>query len=104
MYDKFPVTEGHTLIIPKHHVESLFMLSENDAVSLTRMIREVKDIIDKKYKPKGYNIGINEGRAAGRTIDHLHIHLIPRYEGDMEDPTGGVRHVIPEKGNYKKNS
>jgi len=100
IYDEFPVSDGHVLLIPKRHVESFFDITKDEQDDFFELIKNVKEIVDRKFNPDGYNIGINEGRAAGRTIDHLHIHLIPRYKGDVEDPVGGVRNVIPGKGDY----
>ena len=100
IYDKYPVNIGHVLIISKRHVEDYFDLDEKEIESISKMVIEVKKILDIKYNPQGYNIGFNVGKEAGQTIDHVHIHVIPRYTGDMDDPTGGVRHVIPEKGKY----
>ena len=98
--DAYPVSEGHTLIIPKEHVETYFDLSDSQKESLHYAIEDVKRILDEKYHPQGYNIGINCGVVAGQTIPHCHIHIIPRYEGDVENPRGGVRGVIPFKQNY----
>lgn len=100
IWDGFPVSMGHALIVPKRHVESLFELTDEELKSAYELIVNTKVILDYKYSPNGYNIGINEGRAAGRTIDHAHIHIIPRYDGDMDDPRGGVRGVIPDKRIY----
>lgn len=98
--DEYPVTPGHCLVVPKRHVESLFELTDEELKDLYSVIVDVKNIICNILSPDGFNIGINEGRAAGRTVDHAHIHIIPRYNGDMEDPRGGVRGVIPEKQKY----
>ena len=100
VFDGYPVSKGHTLIIPKEHVESYFDLSDAKKESLHYAIEEVKNYLDAKYHPQGYNIGINCGKAAGQTIPHCHIHVIPRYDGDVENPRGGVRGVIPSKQNY----
>lgn len=100
IYDENPVTEGHALIFPKKHIESFFDLNKEEIVELYDLIKEVKKLVDQAYKPDAYNVGINNGQAAGRTIHHLHVHLIPRYEGDVENPRGGVRHIIPGKGDY----
>lgn len=102
IFDKFPVSKGHTLIIPKRHVSSYFQLSLNEQISCNLLINEVKKYLDKKYKPDGFNIGINIGESAGQTINHVHIHLIPRYKNDIPNPIGGVRNVIPLKGDYTK--
>lgn len=99
-YDKFPANPGHCEIIPKKHLQSFFSLNQKQITECYRLIKKVKKLIDKKFKPHSYNIGVNEGEAAGRTIHHLHIHLIPRYTGDVKNPRGGVRNVIPGKGNY----
>ena len=102
IYDEFPVSDGHVLIIPKRHVESIFDITREELEDLFDLIRKVRELVDRKYSPDGYNIGVNEGYAAGKTIDHLHIHLIPRYIGDVENPVGGVRNVIPGKGDYTR--
>lgn len=98
--DSFPVSEGHTLIIPKRHVQSFFELHAIEKAAVLQALDEAKEALDKEFSPDGYNIGINDGEAAGQTVMHLHIHLIPRYKGDTEDPRGGVRHVFPEKAKY----
>lgn len=98
--DKFPVSSGHLLIIPKPHIVSFFELSDEQLVSLYSLLKEAKLLIQTKYYPDGYNIGVNEGEVAGRTVHHLHIHLIPRYQGDITDPRGGIRNVIPDQGNH----
>ena len=100
IYDKYPVTEGHILIITKSHVKDYFSSSDDEKEAMLTLMEECKDILDEKYKPDGYNIGLNCGVEAGQTIMHLHMHLIPRYEGDIDDPTGGVRGVIPDKRVY----
>jgi diadenosine tetraphosphate (Ap4A) HIT family hydrolase len=94
--DKYPVTEGHLLYVPKYNTVSVLMDAFEDAVRYGKSQVEI-GIWD------GFNVGFNYGYAAGQTVEWPHVHLIPRRKGDMEDPTGGVRHVIPEKGNYKKN-
>ncbi|MFW6298338.1 MAG: HIT family protein [Bacillota bacterium] len=99
--DGFPVNEGHALIIPKRHVASYFDLNEAEKVSAYKALDATKEILDEKFSPDGYNIGVNVGKAAGQTVHHVHIHLIPRYRGDIDDPTGGVRGVIPSKQKYR---
>ena len=99
-YDKYPVFPGHLLIISKRHISSIFHATEEDIAALWKLVRDAKDHLDQKYSPDGYNIGINDGVLAGQTVMHLHIHVIPRYSGDMADPKGGVRGVIPEKQKY----
>ena len=98
--DGFPVTNGHTLIIPRRHVGSFFEIDASERDALMELLEEAKRRLDKEFKPDGYNIGINDGAAAGQTVPHLHIHLIPRYAGDRGDPRGGVRWIIPEKADY----
>lgn len=93
--DNFPATPGHVEIVPKRHVESFFDLSEPEVLDAYALIRIVEKTISAQYGPGGYTIGINEGRVAGRSVDHLHIHLIPRHEGDVPDPRGGIRRVVP---------
>lgn len=93
-YDEFPVSRGHALIIPRKHVVSFFDLKNEEVIELFSLMKKAKEIIQKEYSPDGFNIGINDGEAAGRTIHHLHIHLIPRYKGDVEKPRGGIRHLI----------
>jgi len=98
--DGYPVTLGHTLIIPRMHVSSLFQLDVDEQSKLFILMNKAKNILDNEFSPDGYNIGINDGVAAGQTIQHLHIHLIPRYKGDQGDPRGGVRLIFPHKAKY----
>lgn len=98
--DAYPVSPGHTLIIPKRHIGSFFELSADERHDLLALLDSAKAELDQEFKPQAYNIGINDGAAAGQTVAHLHIHLIPRYEGDRPDPRGGVRWIIPEKADY----
>jgi diadenosine tetraphosphate (Ap4A) HIT family hydrolase len=100
IWDGFPVSPGHALIIPKEHLPDWFEASSALQRELSNAIDDVKIAIERVHRPDGYNVGFNAGRAAGQTIDHLHVHVIPRYKGDVLDPRGGVRHVIPSKGNY----
>jgi diadenosine tetraphosphate (Ap4A) HIT family hydrolase len=100
MFDKFPVSNGHTLIIPKKHFSDYFELSFKEQSACWFMLNKVKEILTKKFSPDGFNVGININEAAGQTVPHVHIHLIPRFEGDVKEPRGGVRGVIPEKRNY----
>lgn len=99
-YDGFPVTPGHTLIIPKRHVSSYFNLRQEELLNINELSFTCKNILQKKYTPDGFNVGVNVGKSAGQSIFHCHIHLIPRYIGDVANPRGGVRGVIPEKQNY----
>jgi superfamily II DNA or RNA helicase/diadenosine tetraphosphate (Ap4A) HIT family hydrolase len=100
LWDGFPVTEGHALLIPVRHVPTWFDASAEERRELTESIDIVREIIERRYRPDGFNIGINVGQAGGQTVFHLHVHVIPRYRGDVPDPRGGVRHVIPAKANY----
>lgn len=100
MLDKFPVSNGHTLIIPKKHCADYFDLTFKEQSACMFMLNFVKKILMKEFKPDGFNIGINIGESAGQTVPHVHIHLIPRYKGDVKEPRGGVRGVIPEKREY----
>lgn len=99
--DGFPVTEGHALVIPKRHVEDYFGLTREELIAcddLLRQLRETEMAGDPSIQ--GFNIGMNAGAVAGQTVFHCHIHLIPRRQGDVENPRGGVRHLIPGKGHY----
>jgi len=100
IYDKFPVNDGHALIIPKRHCSDYFELSFREQAACIFMLNKVKEIVSTRFKPDGFNVGINVGEKAGQTVNHVHIHLIPRYKGDVEDSRGGVRGVIPEKQKY----
>jgi diadenosine tetraphosphate (Ap4A) HIT family hydrolase len=101
--DAYPVSPGHTLVIPRRHVRSLFELSNDEQAALLALLDAAKVQLEAEFRPAGYNIGINDGPAAGQTIGHLHIHLIPRYSGDQTDPRGGVRWIFPEKADYWTN-
>ena len=100
IYDKYPVGKGHMLFIPKRHVKDFFDITKEEREAIFDLRDEGKKLLDEKYSPDSYNVGINCGEHAGQTIMHVHVHLIPRYIGDMKDPTGGVRGVIPEKMKY----
>src|SRR5690349_9958586 len=102
IHDKYPVSPGHTLVIPKRLVSSWFDASAEEQEALMRLVAEVKAKLESESRPTpdGYNIGINVGETAGQTVMHLHVHVIPRYRRDLDDPRGGVRYVIPSKGNY----
>lgn len=100
IFDGFPVNEGHALIIPKRHTANYFDLTLEEQKDGIELLNRVKLIVQEKYNPAGFNVGININEAAGQTVSHVHIHLIPRYEGDVEEPRGGVRGVIPERRNY----
>jgi diadenosine tetraphosphate (Ap4A) HIT family hydrolase len=100
IFDKYPVSEGHALIIPKRHVANYFELSFKEQSACWLVLNRAREIIQENYQPQGFNIGVNIGYVAGQTVHHVHIHLIPRYEGDVPAPEGGVRGVIPGKQKY----
>ena len=100
--DNYPVTEGHTLVITRRLVATWFDATPDEQRAVLALMDEVKSGLDRTLKPDGYNVGFNAGEAAGQTVPHLHVHVIPRYAGDMDDPRGGVRHVLPARGNYKR--
>jgi diadenosine tetraphosphate (Ap4A) HIT family hydrolase len=131
LFDPNPVSSGHSLVVPKRHVDSLFDLTDQEWIELKPAIQEAitiiestnlkkiyqeqiasdaseksksfcREVLRQKGKPSAYNIGVNNGEAAGRTIHHLHIQIIPRYKGDVQDPIGGIRNIIPNKGNYQE--
>ena len=99
--DAYPITKGHTLIIPKRHVESFDQISVQELQEMMLdSLYKAKLEIDLEYSPDGYNIGINDGAVAGQTVNHLHLHIIPRYKGDCPDPRGGIRWIMPNKAKY----
>lgn len=98
--DGFPVSPGHALIAPRRHVGSFFAASAAEREALLQLLDAAKAVLDREFAPAAYNIGINDGAAAGQTVAHLHIHLIPRYPGDRPDPRGGVRWILPDKAKY----
>tara|TARA_B100000953_G_C17888174_1_gene380335 strand:+ start:193 stop:570 length:378 start_codon:yes stop_codon:yes gene_type:complete len=99
--DGYPVTEMHSLIIPKRHIQDYFDLTKEELIACDQLIRSLKDeISNSDNSVNGFNIGINSGETAGQTIFHCHIHLIPRRTGDVDNPRGGVRNIIPGMGNY----
>jgi len=100
IYDGYPISQGHALIIPKRHASSFFELNEEEQLALLSLLTETRKILLVEHNPDGFNIGINDGAAAGQTVMHLHIHLIPRYAGDQPDPRGGVRWIFPDKAAY----
>lgn len=102
IYDAFPVSKGHSLIIPKRIVFSVFDLDNEEYNNIFYLLKKVKKILFDKFKPDAFNIGINNGTDAGQTIDHAHIHIIPRYKGDLKDPRGGIRNILPDNSGYIK--
>ncbi len=97
-YDRFPVSPGHILIIPRRHVASYFALSFDEQAACWHLVNEARALIDAQHAPQGYNVGVNVGAAAGQGVWHVHIHLIPRYRGDVAEPLGGVRNILPRRG------
>lgn len=98
--DHYPVSPGHLLIIPKEHTENWFTAREEVRLDMMQALHHLKSRLDLEYHPQGYNFGANCGEIAGQTVMHLHLHLIPRYKNDMENPRGGIRGVIPSKQKY----
>ena len=98
--DAFPVSKGHSLVIPKRHISSIFDATEDELVHTFKLVAETRALLNDQYKPQGLNVGINDGVAAGQTVMHVHLHLIPRYQGDQSDPRGGVRWIFPDKAKY----
>lgn len=99
-YDNYPVSRGHVLLIPKRHVDTLFQLNQDELNDAFYLLLKVRQMIQLEFGPDGFNVGVNIGAAAGQTIAHLHIHVIPRYVGDVQNPRGGVRGVIPGRRDY----
>lgn len=99
-FDDFPVNKGHLEIIPKRHVKDWWETTKEERIAMFDLLDEAKKIVDEMYHPDGYNVGMNLGEQAGQTVMHLHIHLIPRYAGDIPNPKGGIRAVIPDKKLY----
>ncbi|NHA14137.1 HIT family protein [Thioalkalivibrio sp. XN279] len=104
LWDAFPVSDGHALVITRRHVPTWFEATPEEQAAVTRGIEIARQEIEKTRQPDGYNVGFNGGKAAGQTVFHLHVHVIPRFRGDVEDPRGGVRHVIPGRAVYEKAS
>ena len=100
LWDRYPVSPGHALLIPRRHVADWFDATPEEQQALTQAITTARQEVEKHHTPDAWNIGINGGEAAGQTVFHLHVHLIPRYKGDHEDPRGGVRLIFPNQSNY----
>jgi ATP adenylyltransferase len=98
--DSFPVSEGHALVIPNRHVASIWEMTDAEYTDAFNLVRRVKHLLQELFDPQGFNIGVNCGEAAGQTVFHAHIHIIPRYAEDVPNPRGGVRNIIPGKGSY----
>ena len=102
LLDAFPVTEGHTLVVPRHHVASIYELPGDEQSAIWALVAEVRVKLFAEYRPDGFNIGLNDGVAAGQTVMHAHIHVIPRRKGDVPDPRGGVRWIMANRAKYWK--
>ena len=102
IYDGFPVSEGHALVVPKKQVISIFDLEVDEYYQCFDLVKKITILLKNKFKVEAFNIGINNGLDAGQTIAHAHIHIIPRYQGDLKDPRGGVRNILPDKSGYLK--
>lgn len=98
--DAYPVSPGHRLIIPNRHVATWFEARGDEQAAILGAIEKARELIERDHRPDGYNIGMNAGEAAGQTVPHLHLHVIPRYAGDVPDPRGGVRWVVPDEAAY----
>ena len=98
--DGYPVSPGHTLVVPRRHMASASEATAEEFAAIWSLLMEARAALEHELEPDGFNVGINDGRAAGQTVMHLHVHLIPRFAGDSPDPRGGVRWVLPEKANY----
>ena len=98
--DGYPISPGHSLVIPRRHVGSFFEVTDEERGDMLALLDLAKAAAADEFNPDGYNVGINDGPSAGQTVPHLHIHLIPRFKGDMPDPRGGVRWIIPAKADY----
>lgn len=100
VFDSFPVSPGHALILPRRHVGTIWELEPEEYSDCFTLVRNVRSVLESRFGPDGFNVGANCGEAAGQSVWHAHIHVIPRYKGDTPNPRGGVRHVIPLKANY----
>jgi diadenosine tetraphosphate (Ap4A) HIT family hydrolase len=98
--DEFPVAVGHTLVVPRRHVASLFELPSDELATLWRLVVDARARLLRDLNPDGFTVGVNDGSAAGQTVMHAHVHVIPRRNGDVDDPRGGVRWIIPDKARY----
>jgi diadenosine tetraphosphate (Ap4A) HIT family hydrolase len=100
VYDGYPISPGHSLIVPRRHIDDLFALTQEEQTAIWALVAPVRQNIEKDRSPDGYNIGINIGATGGQTVPHAHLHVIPRYSGDVQDPRGGIRWIIPSKAAY----
>jgi diadenosine tetraphosphate (Ap4A) HIT family hydrolase len=100
LFDAYPVSDGHALVIPRRHVASAGDLTEAEVTAIWQLLQEMREVVRQRHRPDAFNIGVNDGPVAGQTVNHAHFHLIPRYSGDRADPRGGVRWVLPDKAKY----
>lgn len=100
IYDNYPVNKGHSLVIPKRHVRSFFDLYQEEQIAVMKLLAEQRQSLHTDFSISDCNVGLNDGPLAGQTVPHCHVHIIPRYEGDVDDPRGGIRWVIPDKAKY----
>lgn len=98
--DAYPVSPGHTLVVPRRHEPDYFALDDEERLAMWSLVATVREHLEERHAPDGYNVGVNAGGAAGQTVPHAHLHVIPRYEGDVDDPRGGIRHVIPDEARW----
>jgi len=98
--DAYPVNPGHILVVPRRHVLDYFALTETEQAAVWQLVNQVRHAMDVEFRPDGYNIGVNVGAAAGQTVGHVHVHVIPRFKDDVADPRGGVRWVVPSRACY----
>jgi diadenosine tetraphosphate (Ap4A) HIT family hydrolase len=98
--DGFPLAEGHTLVLPRRHVASLYDLTPEEQAAVWHLVAEIRSRLQRELTPDGFNIGLNDGEAAGQTVMHAHVHVIPRRHGDVPDPRGGVRWILPDRAAY----
>jgi diadenosine tetraphosphate (Ap4A) HIT family hydrolase len=98
--DAFPLTRGHTLVVPRRHEADCFALSPDEQTAMWRLVNDVQQRLARQERPDGYNVGVNVGAAGGQTVGHVPIHLIPRYAGDVGDPRGGIRWILPARARY----
>lgn len=100
VFDSFPVSKGHALVIPRRHVATIWEMTEEEYADAFLLVRKVKDVLRERFDANAFNVGVNCGEVAGQSVWHAHIHVIPRYAGDSPNPKGGVRNIIPGKGQY----
>jgi ATP adenylyltransferase len=100
VFDTYPVSPGHSLILPRRHAVTVWDLTDEEYLACYALVRELKSVLEARFSPDGFNVGVNCGEAAGQSVWHAHIHVIPRFKGDTPNPKGGVRHVIALKGSY----